>query len=152
MKKDFTQVSNKLIHDASISDQHFRTLVVLMSFKYGEKGRIFPSQNTIAKIRGKDRRTIVSHIKILKSKGMLTSKKRGYSSTNEYFINSAKYDTIGYGGSVESSTSKASDLSTQLSQNSHIKNTKENNAKIKKNIDKIIKETREKLTFLGNSK
>ncbi len=151
MKKDFTQVANQFIKDSSLSDSAFRTLVVLISFKYGNAGRIYPSQATIAKIRGKNRRTIIKHIKELKTKGVVESKKRGYSSTNEYFINSAKYRTIDYSNSVESSISKVPNSSSQLSQNDHTKNTKENNTKIKKGRDNFEKIRNEHL-FLRKKK
>ena len=94
MKKDFTQIPNILIKDPNISDAEFRTYVVLLSFKYGERGRVFPSYNTIAKIRYKSEKSIQCHIRALTDYGVMSHSRRGFNKTNEYFFNENDYSYI----------------------------------------------------------
>lgn len=90
--KDFTIIANAILKNTDISDGAFRTYVVLKSFKYGD-GRVFPSQIYLASIRGKSVKTIITHLKELKSLGLINYVKRGYSASNEYFFNIEENDT-----------------------------------------------------------
>ncbi|MGA2910690.1 MAG: helix-turn-helix domain-containing protein [Candidatus Microgenomates bacterium] len=93
--KDFTQIPNFLIKDKNISDAEFRTLCLLKSYKYGERGKVFPSQATIAGIRGKSRRIINAHLRSLRKKQIIDFKRRGYSQSNIYkFIGEENFTSI----------------------------------------------------------
>jgi len=84
MKKGFTQIPNSIIKDKRVSNGEFRTLVILYSFKFGKKGKVFPSQKTVADIEGKSRVAVNRRIKRLKDLGYLGAKRRGYSTSNAY--------------------------------------------------------------------
>lgn len=83
MNKDFTQIENSITKNAQIPDGAFRTYVVLKSFKFGES-KVFPSQETMAKLRSKSKRTIIEHLKMLRKAGFISYKKRGFSASNQY--------------------------------------------------------------------
>lgn len=129
--KDFTQVPNYLIRNREITDAVLRTYIVLKSFKYG-KGNVFPSQQTLADIQGKSKKSIIDHLKVLKAKKIIDYKRRGYSQSNLYtFINEENYTSI----VKESSPDKP--------QNLHSNNTELNHTE-SKNIYRDVSYKREK--------
>jgi len=147
MKRNFTQIPNAIITNKNLPDGAFRTYTLLKSFKYGS-GSVFPSQMTLAKIRGKSKRTIINHLKTLRSNKLITYKKRGFSASNQYFISEENYTNgetnseIGYISKV----TKTSPLLLQKVQPNNIKtkNTKSNNMDKKeatrKGLEKILRE------------
>lgn len=80
---NFTKIENYLIRKNYLSDSAFRTLVVLKSHKYGDN-EVFPSIETIAKERGKSKRTIVSHLQELRRLGLIKTKRRTSYGSNLY--------------------------------------------------------------------
>lgn len=142
MKSKFTQVSNYIIFDKNVSDAEFRTYIVLKSHKYGS-GHVFPSQKTLSEIRGRSKKSIITHLKGLRSKGYVQYKKRGYSASNQYeFISEENYtnDVCNNNKKYTSKVKKSSPLSTQKLQPN---NTETNNTEIN-NIDEFGKEVTEK--------
>lgn len=130
--KDFTQIPNFLIKDKKLSDPEFRTYALLKSYKYGDKGNVFPSQATLAEVRGKSRKSIIGHIHSLKAKGIIDFKRRGYSQSNLYrFISEENY------------TSNVKESSPEKLQNLHTKNTESNNTEFK-NISGDVSYKKEK--------
>lgn len=85
MKKlnQFTKVINSLIEDKNLSDSAFRTLLVLMSFKFNDN-KVFPSIKTIAKYRGKSKTSIINHLNTLRKFGYIRTTKRGFCFSNLY--------------------------------------------------------------------
>lgn len=162
--KNFSIILNPIIRDSKITDAAFRTYVVLKTFQFtlpSGQTNPFPSQATIAKIRGKSKKSIISHLKMLKSLGLISYKKRGYSASNMYhFIGEEKY-TIDSGNTEDNYTSKVketSHLSLQKLQpnNNEINNTKtNNNVENKKDWElgrKRIDEIRRKMSHLFKAK
>lgn len=137
MKKNFTQISNKSIDDTDLPDSAFRTYAALKSYKFGENGRVFPSQSRIAAKLGKSREVINKHIQILRLKGYIDYYKRGYSLTNEYFFEEADSDEIITDDLKESVlgekvlTPTVKENSQQELKESHTINTIDKNTKIK---------------------
>jgi len=89
IKNGFTQIDTCWIDDINLSDSAFRTLVVLKAYQFGSN-KIFPSIETLAKRRGKSKTTIINHHNELKEKGYISTKRRGYSMSNEYSLISQK--------------------------------------------------------------
>ena len=124
--KKFTQIPNWIISNAQIPDSSFRTYSVLKSFKYGSNNP-FPSQATLAKIRNKSKKSIIEHLKILRKLSLLSYKKRGFSSSNQYqFIGEENHIDDG----EEFVTTKIKETSALNSQNLQSNNTEVNNTKI----------------------
>jgi hypothetical protein len=129
-QKDFTLIPNRLIRDATIPDCAFRTYAVLKSFKFGS-GKVFPSQETLADIRGKTTRIIIEHLKVLRSKKLISYQKRGFSASNQYhFIDEENFTNETYKGE-NNFTPIVKKLSPLSLQNLHPNNTKINNTKTK---------------------
>jgi molecular chaperone DnaK (HSP70) len=145
MNNNFTQIPNKIIKDKTISDAAFRTYAVLKSYKYLPCSKVFPSQETIAGIRGKTPRRIVDHIKELKDKRYIVSKKRGFSSSNEYdFIREENF-TNDKQVSEDSDTSIVKKTSFESRQKLHSNNTKTNNTKLNNDNDSEFKSAKKGL-------
>lgn len=137
MKKNFTQISTAIIKDKNLTDAVFRTYSVLKSYKYGDDGRVFPSQSTIATHLGKTREIINRHIQVLRTKGYIDYYKRGYSLTNEYVFNEDNSDKdvidefISRSLSDDALTPTVKKDTQQELNESHTNNTLGNNTKIK---------------------
>lgn len=121
--KNFTQIENSRIENRDISDGAFRTYLVIRSFKYGNKGRIFPSLKTIADRRGKSIRAIETHLDELRKGGWIKTSKRGYSM-------SSQYELIG----VENFTPKWNKSSPQYGRKLPPNNIKDKNTEDKNRI------------------
>lgn len=132
--KNFTQIFNAIIKDTNISDSAFRTYVALKTFEYGSS-KIFPSINTLKKLRGKSSKTIITHLKELKKKGYISYKRRGFSASNEYkLIGEEKFTNDGVIGDVND-TSMVKKSSSLLLQKFQPNNTKINNKEFKNIVD-----------------
>lgn len=129
----FAQVKTKLITDHNLTDCAFRTLSFLMSFKFGQKGRVFPSIETLAIGRGKTTTSIINHLNELREKGYLTSKRRGYSESNEYFFINKDIFTIGTIAAQESYTSQSKKTTPHYSINLEGNHTTNNTELINNN-------------------
>lgn len=134
--ENFTQIENAIIKNSKIPDGAFRTYSVLKSFKYGS-GNVFPSQKTIAELRGKSEKTIIEHLKILKKAGLISYKKRGFSASNQYFFINEENFTNGADISVKNFSTrvkKPSQLKLQKPQpnNTKIKNTQNKHREVMK--------------------
>ncbi len=139
MKKDFTQIYNKVIIDNKISDAAFRTLLLLLSYKFG-KNKVFPSQITLSKQRKKSTRTIISHMNELRKAGYITYKKRGYSASNEYkFIREINFTTE-IEGLLKNFTSYEKKTSSQSRNKFHSNNITNNteNKNVLKGLRNVI--------------
>ena len=77
IKDKFVQIENSVIFNVNIPNSIFRTYMVLKTFKYGE-GKVFPSQATLANLRGLSTRSIIYHLQVLKTLNLISYKKRGY--------------------------------------------------------------------------
>lgn len=144
--KNFTKIPNPILKDISISDGAFRTYSVLRSFSFND-GNVFPSIETIAKIRGKSKKTIIEHHKQLRSLGLLRYKRRGYSASNQYeFIGEEKYTNESNENELID-TSKVEPTTPQYLQNLQPNNTEIDNTEKNKlqgealfnKIDEILK-------------
>ena len=133
MKKGFTQLPNNIIFNKRVSDGAFRTYAVLKSFKYGKRGRSFPSQQWVARLRVKSRETVNRHVQSLARLGLLRVKKRGYSSSNEYSFNCD--DNV---------TSTVTSSSPQKLGKLYTNNTKVNNTKFNKGMQLLRRKLEEK--------
>lgn len=136
--KNFSQILNPLIRDNKIPDGVFRTYLVLKTYQFGNSN-VFPSQETLAKIRGKSKKSIINHLKTLKSIGLLSYRKRGFSASNIYsFIGESNYtnEDINNNNKILSIEKNNSPLLLQELQSN---NTKINNNKID-NIDEFQNE------------
>lgn len=124
--KKFTQIPNWIILKRDLSDASFRTYVVLKSFKFGSKNP-FPSQTTLAGLRDKSKKSIIEHLKDLRILELISYKKRGFSSSNQYqFIGEESYTD----DSEEIVTPKEKETAPLNSQNLQPNNTEFNNTKI----------------------
>ncbi|MFH2062275.1 MAG: hypothetical protein ABIJ43_04800 [Candidatus Beckwithbacteria bacterium] len=129
--KGFTQINNEIIFDSRVSNGEFRTYVLLKSFKFGSKGKSFPSQQTVASLVDQTRETVNMHVGRLIKLGYISAKRRGYSSSNEYcFI----CDNNLTNDSNKNITSSVRKNSYHMLDNRHTNNTKENNTETN-NID-----------------
>lgn len=155
MKRNFTQIDNKLIRDSNVSNSLFRTYTLLKSYQYTD-APVFPSQSTLASILKTHRSTINRHIKKLRQLGFITSKRRGFSSSNLYNFICTEVDTNDNYNRDINDTSKDTKMLYVMLGKSHINNTKFNNTKSNNNIDqdnfsanqKKIDEIRAKHSFL----
>lgn len=93
MKKYFIQLPHSLIRDKRISDGAFRTLLDLISYRYGNNSP-FPSQKRIAKDLGISIRTVITHLKELNKLELVYWEKTGFAKPNVYSINDENYFTI----------------------------------------------------------
>lgn len=119
MKKEgkFTQIPNNLILSCNLTNSEFRTLAILLSYKFTNNTKVFPSQSSIAAFTGCSPRSIRNHMKSLKDKGFLKYERRGFNKTNEYiFLSDGK----------EYSSIKGKEFPPNNTKN---KNTKNNNRK-----------------------
>lgn len=134
MKSRFTQIPNFIIFDKNITDAEFRTFTVLKSFKYKD-GNVFPSQKLISELRGKSKRSIITHLKNLRINNHIQYKKRGYSASNQYhFISEDNY--INDSKNVENhDTFKVKETSSQKLQMLHPNNTEIKNTEINNNVE-----------------
>ena len=139
-KKGFTQIPNTIIYDKSINDGEFRAFAAFLSFKYGAFGKVFPSQQTIGTKIGRTRETINRYIRQLKKLGYIRTRKRGYSTSNEYYFNSDKNLT-----NEKKITSLVIKVPYQKLENYHSNNTRDNNTKDNKGIEIL----RKKMNKLG---
>lgn len=85
-KNPFVQIPNQILTSEKLPDEVFRTLCVLLSFRIKDNPT-FPSLKTISTRRHKSINAISNHIRILRESGLISSKKRGYSQSNQYFFN-----------------------------------------------------------------
>lgn len=85
-KNPFIQIPNQILTSEKLPDEVFRTLCVLLSFRIKDNPT-FPSLKTISTRRHKSINSISNHIRILRESGLISSKKRGYSQSNQYFFN-----------------------------------------------------------------
>lgn len=85
-KNSFVQIPNQILTSDKLPDEVFRTLCVLLSFRIKDNPT-FPSLKTISIRRHKSINSISNHIRILREIGLISSKKRGYSQSNQYFFN-----------------------------------------------------------------
>lgn len=152
----FIQMPNEILCHENLSDESFRTLCVLLTFKF-KNSPTFPSLKTISLRRNRCRNSILTHIKELKKLGIITYKKRGYSKSNEYSFNF----TVGcdngvsknkYIPSNEYSTSQFASIDNPSVQdpNNKIINTEINNTqRPPKERQKFMDEIRERYSFLN---
>src|SRR3989344_5749011 len=133
IKDKFVQIENSVIFNVNIPNSIFRTYMVLKTFKYGE-GKVFPSQATLANLRGLSTRSIIYHLQVLKTLNLISYKKRGYSTSNEYFFIGDENFTNDLNDSEEITTSIMQNNSDQIFENLHSNNNKINNTE-KNNID-----------------
>jgi len=148
MKRDFTQIPNEIIKDKNIPDGAFRTYLLLKSYKYGSS-KVFPSQNTLAAIRGKTKKTIITHLKILKDKNLITYKKRGFSASNQYELIGEENYTNDNRESMKNYTSKMKKNLPLSLRRLQPNNTETNNTKMS---NKGLEKLRKKLIELGLKK
>ncbi len=153
---NFTQIPNLLLQNHQLSDGDLVTLLVLLSLRFGNNS-IFYSQEHIARLRGKKKRTIQMHLKRLKQLGFIDYKKRGYSTSNLYTFNDEKIFTNDSNNSEKNFTTITRDISSHKSNKVPPNNTKVNNTNYnnmsdeeKERINQKIKEIRETLPFLKN--
>lgn len=145
MNKDFTQIENSITKNAHISDGAFRTYVILKSFKFGTSN-VFPSQETIAKLRGKSKKTIIEHLKMVKGAGLITYKKRGFSASNQYLFIDEENFTNGLVNSKKNFNARVTKTSQLKSQKLQPNNTETNNTEtkhrdvIKRRLPKLMEE------------
>jgi len=143
MKKNFTQIPNRIIRDVNLSNCLFRTYVALRAYAYGEN-KSFPAQQTVADDLGKRRETINRHIAELEKGGYIKKRRRGYSLSNEYDFCD---ETVSNGNE-----SSDENITSEVTFNSHpsleITHTNNTNNKTKKNIEILEK----KLYELGLKK
>ena len=85
-KNPFVQIPNQILTSEKLPDEVFRTLCVLLSFRIKDNPT-FPSLKTISIRRHKSINSISNHIRVLREIGLISSKKRGYSQSNQYFFN-----------------------------------------------------------------
>lgn len=141
MYNGFTQIENKFISDINLTDGEFRTYLVLRSFWYRNNKDlgVYPSQIRVAKARGKDKRSIVMHIKALIQKRYITKTRRGFNSTNFY-------EFIG----VDNDTCEVKETSLMTTKKLHPNNREFNNTNTNKSGDRsqLIEEIRQKYPFL----
>jgi DNA-binding transcriptional ArsR family regulator len=83
----FLQVPSLVVLDKRLSDGAFRTYMVLLASSMG-KNECFPGIKTLADDRGVTRQTILNHIKELEEAELITKKRRGFTRTNCYKIES----------------------------------------------------------------
>jgi len=146
-KKGFTQISNRIIFDRRIPDGAFRTFVALRSYKFGESGRSFPTQEKVAELLDRRRETVCRHVRDLIKLGVLRVKKRGYSTSNEYLFDSEEKITNESEGCDKNLTPTEQIHLPELSRKHHTNNTK-NKTKTKNNIEIL----RRKMVELGLKK
>lgn len=150
MKKDFTQIPNNVTKNEKLSDGAYRTYVLLLSYKFSATTRVYPSHKTLSKLRGTDPRTIGNHLNELRTNRLVSWKRRGFSSTNEYvFIMEDKFRNDGI--NKESKLPYVSKKSTYMLRKDFLGNNIDVNNTKDKNIDsvsKIIETTRKKYEFL----
>jgi DNA-binding transcriptional MocR family regulator len=158
--KNFSQIPNAMIRDPQISDGAFRTLLVLITFRY-RSNNVFPSQQTIAKHRGKSKKTIINHLKTLKLKGLIDYKKRGYSASNQYFFIGEEKYTIDNKDVEDNDTSKVKKTSSQKLQILQPNNNKINDIKHNNNVKnkedwelgrRKVEEIRKKMNYIFKAK
>ena len=157
--KNFTQVPNFIINNKDVPDGALRTYLLLKSYKYGSSN-VFPSQATLARLRGKSKKTIINHLKLLKAKGLISYKKRGFSASNKYqFIGEENYtnEEINSNRNYTSKVKKSSSLSLRKLQpnNTKINNYETNNSFLKKDrgLGRIkIEEIRKRYPWLKDKK
>jgi len=81
----FTQVSNLVIEDSSLSDLAIRIYFLLTKYAMN-KGFCFPGQDRLARDIGKSRSSISRGLAELKVKKLISWKNRGLNKTNLYII------------------------------------------------------------------
>jgi hypothetical protein len=94
---------------------------------FNQNSKVFPSFDTIAKRRGKHRNAIITHVNKLRELGLITTKRRGYSKTNEYFLSSTVFSTNDEYKSTNRYTAKGQKTGYQKNRNMSPKNTGVNN-------------------------
>lgn len=153
--KEFTQISNFLINNISVSDGAFRTYLAIKQFKFGDTNP-FPSEATLAQLRGKSIRTICEHLKRLKRVGLIRYKRRGYSASNQYELIAEENFTNKDTKTAVSFQSLEKETSVLSGEKLPLNNTKTKNTKINKlsgeNYERKAAELREKLALLLREK
>jgi len=85
LNQGFTQVSNRLLTDNSISSGAFRMYLLLM-MRCFRKSFSYPGVETLAKELNVSRMTISTYKKELKESGWIEVKRRGQGKTDIYFL------------------------------------------------------------------
>jgi len=85
LNEGFTQVSNRLLKDKSVSHGAFRMYLLLMMRCFRRKFS-YPGVETLAKELGVSRVTIFSYKRELEKNGWIEVKRRGQGKTNLYFL------------------------------------------------------------------
>jgi len=147
MYKGFTKIENSIIADTNITDSEFRTYAVIRSFWFhnNQSEGSWPAQSLVAKIQGKNKRSIVKHVKTLTQKGYIEKVRRGFNMTNLYTFPGAEYYTF-----------EEKKNAHQDSQNVHFNKSNSNNINTNtnksENTSEIIAEIRQKLPFLRKNR
>ncbi|MDD4382550.1 MAG: helix-turn-helix domain-containing protein [Candidatus Shapirobacteria bacterium] len=113
-KKGCTWIPNYWIVGDDISDAAFRTLSIIRSYNFDQ---IYPSVKRIAERRGKSRSTIFLHLKELKEKKYITTKRSGYSTSNIYKFSSPENWTNESNPTSNNDTSIVQETGLQSSNN-----------------------------------
>jgi DNA-binding transcriptional MocR family regulator len=147
IKGGFTQIRNSTINNTKIPDGAFRTYIVLKSFKYG-LNNVFPSEKTLAELRGKSKKTIIEHLKKLRLLKLISYKKRGFSASNQYeFISEGNFTNESNIGN-ENCISKVKNISPLLLQEFQSNNTKLNNNELNNTEEENKRLLRQKRTVV----
>lgn len=126
--KGFTQIDNRIIKDSRLSNGDFRVYVLLKSYKFTDDP-VYPSQSTLASILKIDRCTVNRSIQRLVHLRLIRIERRGFSSSNLYYLDCDEKVTDTEVNSDHSVTSKVAKNTTVIRQKTHIKNTQLNNTK-----------------------
>ena len=81
---------SKIVDDVArfygLSGNVLKTLLVLMGFCYGSRFECWPSHDTLAKATGFSRRTIITHLFILRAQGFISWKWGDKGRANHYIM------------------------------------------------------------------
>ena len=154
-KPGHTWILNQWIIGQDISDGAFRTLALLRSYNYEI---IKPSIPRLAARRGKSRSAICDHLRELKEKGYITTKRSGYSASNIYKFISPENSTNGSGGITEIDIPIGQETGHQSSNNPDHNNDFNNGLKSDPNVlrgkplEQRMEQIRNELEFLRKNK
>lgn len=154
-KPGHTWIPNYWIVGDEISDPAFRTLAVIRSYNFDQ---IYPSVDRIAERRGKCRSVIFIHLRELKKKKYITTRRSGYSTSNIYKFISPENRTIEPSPTSSNETPIVQETDRQPSNNSDPNKGLNNGLKSGKDIlkgrslEQTIDEIRNRFEFLQKDK
>lgn len=88
--ESFIKVPSNLLRLSHISDGAKVTYMLLLDYSW-QKSYCFPSQSTLANLKGVSIKTIYNHLNELRKNNFITWSQNGFKKPNTYFLNEVEY-------------------------------------------------------------